>query len=333
MRSEPIRITDETSKGQIVDDYLSRFPDAPALTLAKLIHRSHPQYFKDVENARGLIRYRCGTSGDGQRKHAKFKREKRSAGYIPPAQKEIDWSPYKMPDGKTLVLSDIHMPFHDQQALEIALKYGRDRKVDNILLNGDLADCHQLSRFSKRPTVARFQGERDTVVMFLHTLREMFTDARIVWKMGNHEERLEDYILSHCLALFGLQNLSYSEIFQVDTMGIELVGDKQLIHLGPLTAIHAHELPRGMASPVNPARGFFTRTLDNVIGSHHHQTSHHVEKTVNDRMVATWSTGCLCDLHPRYMPLNKWNLGFAVVEHDQDGFSVDNKRIYKGEVW
>lgn len=33
-----------------------------------------------------------------------------------------------------------------------------------------------------------------------------------------------------------------------------------------------------------------------------------------------------------YMPLNKWNLGYALTEKDSQGnFQVDNKRIWQGK--
>jgi len=38
--------------------------------------------------------------------------------------------------------------------------------------------------------------------------------------------------------------------------------------------------------------------------------------------------GCLCDLHPRFMPGNQWNHGFAVVYFNEDGtFMVENKKV------
>jgi hypothetical protein len=51
-------------------------------------------------------------------------------------------------------------------------------------------------------------------------------------------------------------------------------------------------------------------------------------------MITTWSLGCMCELHPPYMPLNKWNHGFAIVDLDDNGtdFEVRNKRILKGKV-
>jgi len=38
--------------------------------------------------------------------------------------------------------------------------------------------------------------------------------------------------------------------------------------------------------------------------------------------------------HPRYMPLNKWNIGFAKVETDNEGrFEVSNYRIVDGRIY
>lgn len=52
------------------------------------------------------------------------------------------------------------------------------------------------------------------------------------------------------------------------------------------------------------------------------------------QVTGTWSTGCLCDLHPDYAPLNKWNHGFAFVEVFNGGkFEVQNLFISDGKVY
>jgi hypothetical protein len=51
-------------------------------------------------------------------------------------------------------------------------------------------------------------------------------------------------------------------------------------------------------------------------------------------VTTTWSVGCLSELHPAYMPINKWNWGVASVELDTNkkDFIVHNKRISKGRI-
>jgi len=67
---------------------------------------------------------------------------------------------------------------------------------------------------------------------------------------------------------------------------------------------------------------------------HNHQTSEHTETDMNGKSVTTWSLGCLSELNPAYMPLNKWNHGFAIVDLSDNGedFHVKNYRIHKGKI-
>jgi hypothetical protein len=98
--------------------------------------------------------------------------------------------------------------------------------------------------------------------------------------------------------------------------------------------IHGHEFGYGVSNPVNPARTFFLKAKCHVIGGHYHQTSHHSEKNLEQNLVSAWSSGCLCEEHPDYRPINNWSLGFVFVELDNHGaFRVENKRIVGGRVW
>ncbi len=106
------------------------------------------------------------------------------------------------------------------------------------------------------------------------------------------------------------------------------------IHLNNLWGIHGHEYVGGISAPVNPARGLFLKAKVSTFQGHNHQTSEHTEPTLTGKMVTTWSLGCLSELHPAYMPLNKWNHGFAEVDLDPNGedFEFNNKRIFKGKI-
>ena len=84
---------------------------------------------------------------------------------------------------------------------------------------------------------------------------------------------------------------------------------------------------------MNAARGLFLRAKACAIGAHSHSTSQHDEPNVRGESLAAWSVGCLCDLHPEYAPLNKWNHGFALLEYrGGDDWEVENKRIVNGRV-
>lgn len=235
--------------------------------------------------------------------------------------------------GNWLVLSDLHLPYHDESALSLAIATGRRSKVVGVLLNGDTLDSHEISRFDHDPSAPRYREEIECGKKFLACLRYMFPAARIVWKDGNHDERLQTYIMRHAPALFGFPEIQLSALLHCDEYGVEHVGGKRVIRLGKLNVVHGHEYPGGVFSPVNPARGLFLKARSVALCGHSHQTSEHHEPDITGAGMAAWSTGCLCQLHPPYAPLSKWNHGFAVVRVEQDGtFSVRNLRVWNGSV-
>ena len=256
--------------------------------------------------------------------------------YVPPAD-EREWQPFVMATDKqcwTMILSDIHFPYHDKTALEVMLKEGKRRKVKKIILNGDQLDCHWQSKFDKDPQARSFVEELETARAFLEGLRETFgDDCEIVWKNGNHDERHEKFLAQHAMVLFKMREVQLDNLLQLFDLRIAYVTDKRPIHLGKLPVLHGHEYGEQILAPVNPARGLFLKTKWNAMCGHLHQTSEHTETDVLGKMVTCWSVACLCQLHPKYRPFNKWNHGGALVELMPSGeFNVENKRILHGKM-
>ncbi len=134
--------------------------------------------------------------------------------------------------------------------------------------------------------------------------------------------------------LYGVPEFEAKTILGLPDLNIVWVDGKRPIRIGKLNVIHGHEYSFGISNPVNPARGFFLRTKVHCIGGHFHQTSAHSEKNLEQTVISTRSTGCLCSLHPDYRPINTWNHGFAFAEVYSDGaFDVQNKIIIKGKVY
>ena len=323
--------------GNIALEYINKFPDTPTMTLARKMVKDHPLLF-DVERARTRIRYYRGALGKSRREKMKKTspetiREVGEAGwkYALPPTKALPWSNYEIQFKKTLILSDIHIPFQDNTAIETAIKFGLDYKPNCILLNGDIHDCYSISKYNKDPRLRDFPDELKSLEQLFQYLRERFPKIEIIFKLGNHEERYEIYMFSRAPDMVGTSTWEYSELINANKYKIKVVKDKQIIKLGKLPIIHGHEFMRGAFNPVNPARGLFLRGVHTALTGHWHRTSDHAERTLDDKVITTWSQGCLCDLHPQYSPLNKWNHGFAIVESSED-FRVQNKRIWNGKV-
>lgn len=329
-------------KGEIVKDYLTRFPNAKKKPLSKLIYKENKEVFKNAESVRMLISYHTGACGDKKRKQLADKTFIKPLSDTTPFPKLPegltslkDWNAYKLTgEHKILVLSDTHIPYHDKTALEIAVKRGKEFDVDIILLNGDYQDHFSISRWEKDPRKKDFSKERTIVLQSFEWLRAIYPKARIIYKIGNHEERYERYMEIKAPELLGIPNFDFENVFELSKFGIELVGDMKPIKANNLFIIHGHEYKFSISNPVNPARGLYLRTKENAMCGHFHQSSAHSENNIEDEFTSCWSVGCLSEMHPKYMPLNKWNHGFAIVETSgRKFFQVHNFKIIDKQIY
>jgi predicted phosphodiesterase len=307
--------------------------DMPSLKLARIMHKENPLLFKDVEMARHAVRYIEGKAGNRERNRKGIIQtpERPRNPYKLPDSDETTYEPYRIEAKRVLVLSDIHVPYHSIDALSAAFDFAKDEKPDAVLLNGDTIDFHGLSRFVKDPKARSFAYELSAFRRFFEVLSEIFK-CRIYFKLGNHEERYNHFLMMKAAELDGVEEFSLENIIKARAEGIEVISDKRIIKLGDLNVVHGHEFGGSIFSPVNIARGLFLRGKVSALQGHNHQTSEHTETNMNREITTTWSSGCLCELHPAYLPINKWNHGFTIVDIDGNDFHVRNKRIDKGKI-
>lgn len=317
---------------------IRKYPDHPARSLAKrLVEESNNAI--TLEQARSRIRFQLGQCGGKNRRtgNAAAKRDARKPGQgasIPKSKAE-PWTPYVLDAvGRVGILSDIHVPYHAEIAVEAAVGHLHDVGIDALVLNGDICDFYTISRWIKNPKKRDFRGEIDASIQLLSWLRGQFPKIPIVFKAGNHEERWVHWLYQHAPEISDDPKMGLDQWLEFDEHDIEFVGDQRPIMVGNLPVLHGHEKGKGISSPVNQARGAFMRLHHSVLEGHGHRTSGHAESDMWHRETFCWSTGCLCDLTPEYARMNKWNWGFAVVSVDDEGdFDVDNYRISKkGEI-
>ncbi len=328
---------------EIFEALLKEYPQAATKTLARIAYRDNPSAWKNLEACRDHIRYYRGAKGIENRKEiadkSNFRAPQRSTdpfGRMPlPLRQFEDWSSVNF-DGplRALILADPHIPYYDKEGTICALKYGKEHNANMILLNGDIADFFAISSWEPDPRKRDFAQEIRDVKDFLGVVRDTFPRARIIYKLGNHEERLIRYMRVKAPELLGLPEFEIDSVLGLADNDIQLVTDNRPIRLGDLNVIHGHEFKWAISNPVNPARGLFLRGKSHGVCGHFHQSSQHSERSLEQKVISTWSTGCLCDLHPEFRPLNNWNHGFMVAEISKDGsFEVSNLRIIHGKAY
>lgn len=229
-----------------------------------------------------------------------------------------------------VVLSDLHVPFHSRSALAICLEYMRDIQPDTIILNGDLIDFYDVSRFLKDPLrIDTLQSELDETRALLNLIRNDHPKAEIYFNRGNHCERLEKFLMTNATALASLRCLSLDELLGLSDNNI--VYSDTSVHIGNLEVTHG-EVARKL--PGSSARGHYERTNSSVLIGHVHKLN--VTRQRNKWGVQTLAEGgCLCQLQPEYdRMLTNWQQGFSVVEYSPrtGDFIISQHAISNGEM-
>jgi predicted phosphodiesterase len=232
---------------------------------------------------------------------------------------------------KTLVLSDIHFPYHDKEALMIALRKGKEEGVDAILLNGDIIDFYQLSKFVKDYRKPSVREELDIFRFFIDQLKQRFPEAEIYYKLGNHEVRLERWIQTNAQMFDGL--LDIDSLVQFRDHDVNYLKDNIGVKIGKLHIIHGHEV-RASMGVVNIARTYYLKTGVNLLFGHWHQQQEYITRSMDGTNSGAWAQGCLCKLDAEYTyGINQWVHGFSIVElMDAGQFRVKLYKIINGEI-
>ena len=312
------------------------FKNMPSRALARHLNIEFPDKFPVIDAARCIIRTVTGCMGEKERRRYQKKYghlyNREIINEIPEAYSD-EYKPYIVPSfcEKTLTLSDMHVPFHQMDAIIAAVKFGKDNGVDSVLLNGDISDQYWSSKFVKigQKHPFTYQDEIDQCNFMLDYLMEEFPNCKFIFKIANHEDRLEAYLSRTDIKLRGTKIESLLELTE---RNFDIVESGQYIDHSGLMILHGHEYGKAGGNYVNAAKALHNKTgLPSMCG-HHHLKSDHDIVLGNDNVITCYTLGCLCFKHQAYAPMNKWAHGCAIVERKKNGFRVDNRRILNGEI-
>lgn len=328
-------------KIDIAIKFRKEFPDMPTLKLARIMYSDNKLNFKDVESCRTALRIIEGKSGKRnlkwlQNKDCVMKESRPLNPYNLPESYEEQRHPYILPVccNNILLISDLHIPYHNISAITIALDYGKAQKVNTIFINGDLIDMHQVSRFEHDVKKRSIKQEFDATKEFLKQLRKSFPKASIYWLKGNHCVRWEKFLHAKVREIWDDDYFYLEERLQLNQVKVTILDDKVLVKAGKLSITHGHHIFKGVFTPVNPSRGAFLKAKQSLIVGHLHRPSHHPETDLDGKIISCWSTGCLCELRADYSPLIGNTMhGFAHIEIEKNGdYTVKNYSIINGKL-
>lgn len=136
---------------------------------------------------------------------------------------------------RILVLPDVHVPYHDQAAWNLAVRAVRVLQPDLLVVIGDFVDCYSVSQFSKDPRRKQnLQWELDAANEELDKLRD--TAGSYLYTVGNHEHRIERYIHQRAPELDGM--ISLQEYLKAKERGFQWVPYKDFVKVGKVAFTH-----------------------------------------------------------------------------------------------
>lgn len=231
-----------------------------------------------------------------------------------------------MGKNKFIVISDIHYPFEDKKAIKAMLQFIKLHKVQTIILNGDILDMYDVSSFDKSPErINSLQKELNKAKALFKELRRILPEAEIVFVKGNHEFRLERYLMKHP-ELFSLDCLKLPKLLGLDEFDIKYY-DKHY-KLGPLKITHGSVVRKFSAYT---AHAEMDKHDTSGISGHTHRLGVFYKQTPS-RYMAWYESGCLCDIEPEYVNSPDWQQGFIYGYVDKESFAVTPIPIVDGKV-
>lgn len=208
-------------------------------------------------------------------------------------------------DADIVVLSDIHIPFQDNKAVDRAIEYIKDNKPDMVVLNGDILDMFMLSRFTK----GEGRNPMEEISMcqeLLKRIRQAVPKSDIFYVIGNHETRLEKYVLNKAPELASLVE---------DVFSIIKVSDFKIRGCASLTLndtfVFKHGTLLGSKSGLSAIKEMENSYMSGCSG-HTHRLCKYIARKAGRKFI--WmESGCLCDLNPEYVTNPNWQQGFCTI--------------------
>ena len=127
---------------------------------------------------------------------------------------------------KYMIIGDIHAPFEDKNAMNIAYQYTDYYKPNEVIINGDLIDFYNISRFDKNPSRKEdLKKELTRSREILDEIRQHNPEAKITLLEGNHDFRLQSFIWRNPefegVEEFSLKNLLHLDKYNINFIGVD----------------------------------------------------------------------------------------------------------------
>lgn len=224
----------------------------------------------------------------------------------------------EVPDGSIIaVLSDVHIPHHDERAVRLVVECCEDAGVTHVLLNGDIADCGPSSRHGDKQAEAVFdEGDLKESIAPGYWIYEWARTRPCIYILGNHEAWVQKTI-NKSATMRGSSAVGMMGLWE-DNDGWEVLPNLSRVCLGNQTWEHGNSFfPRGF--PKNPGPKIKDSVPDRSTSiGHGHQVFLYTWTTRdehgNERVRSARGNGhlSLTESHEEYAAYPSWQQSFEL---------------------
>lgn len=209
---------------------------------------------------------------------------------------------------KTLVISDIHFPYHHPDTLPFlrdVLKIHPD--IKRIINAGDVIDLHAFSRFDTDPSLHGAQTEVDEAAKYCQQLEALIGNREHYIVAGNHDTRISTRALKAGIPGPFIRNLA-------DILGVKWRFEDK-VYLKKENILIVHD---GSSRLENQA----TRNNMNCIAGHYHYSAYVRHEVTANKRIWALQMPCLIDpTNPAFAyakhHIKRPILGCALIEHGE----------------
>ncbi len=218
---------------------------------------------------------------------------------------------------KWLAIPDTHVPYHDAKAFRLMLRAAKSAGIKNVVILGDFIDCFSVSSHPKPPDrVLDLAVELDSTRELLGEVEQVITGQRI-YVAGNHEDRLQRYLVDRAPALFN--TVKIDRLLGLADRGWKYVPYKDHTSIGKLYI--THDAGKAGKHAHHDALAAFQ---GNVIIGHTHRIGYAVEGNAKGKPHVGAMLGWLGDVNAvdymyRIRAKRDWAHGFGIIYKEPNG--------------
>lgn len=239
------------------------------------------------------------------------------------------------------VFGDVHAPYHNERAVGLLCEVLADRQPNMLINLGDMFDFYALAAYRRDPSRAqRLVDEMADALPVLVDIMECAGGAELHYAMGNHEDRLDRYIMDNAPALHGLQELTVNQLADLEENGWKITPYKDYDEIGKVC--YTHDL--GFSGP-DMAKRAVIRAGHSVCVGHGHGMGSFFAGDIRGQPRVGWANGWLGDVNKadymhRLNASRDWVQGFTWGWMDDDGTTcftavpiIDGRCMLEGKVY